>query len=575
MARRTHRLSWRFLLLILALLAGTGGIVARLVQVQILNHDYYEAQAEAEHLHQATIRAPRGAILDRNGYPLATTVEAFDVYIDPRSWEDDAVALKGAGALAPLLKRNPGDLIAATRAQEQGDYLAAPSVNAAIGLQLLEQPVPGVRAVERSARSYPEGDLASGLLGFIGRDQQGLAGIEADFDRELGGVPGTVYFERDGLGNPIPFGRRLIEKPSEGGDLRLTIDRYIQRLVEDALDRAVKDHEASGGTIIVMDPKTGEILAMASGPSFKLSELDLDDGEQAALYRNRAVTDVFEPGSLMKTVTMAAAIDSGLVTPESTYYDDGAAELGGVTIRNWDLSAHGTSTATQVLQYSLNTGAVWLAGLLGEQRFYDYVERFGYGQPTHIGLGGETGGLVRSYRDDNWCRCDLATNSFGQGIAATPLQMVTAVSALVNGGSLMRPYIVKEVAGPEGRRAFEPVVVRRVVSEETARTLTQMMNAVVEGLGYEHPAQVPGYHIGGKTGTSTFVDRPGTIASFIGFAPLEDPRFVMLVKIDEPTSGRLGSVVSAPVFGALAPQILAYLGVPPDAPAFVEGEQTP
>ena len=574
MARRTHRLSWRLLLLILALLVSTGGIVARLVQVQIIDHDYYTARAEEEHLRQTVIRAPRGAILDRNGYPLATTVDAFDVYVDPRSWENDAVARRGADVLAPLLNREPAELIAATRAQEQGDYLAARALNGSVGLELLKLGPPGVKLVDRSDRFYPEGDLASGLLGFIGRDQVGLAGIEADFDQELGGTPGIVYVERDGLGNPLPFGRRLFDAPAPGGDLRLTIDRYLQRLVEEKLDEALEAHEATGGTIIVMDPRTGEILAMASRPSFNLSELDLEDRSQTELYRNRAVTDVYPPGSLMKTVTMAAAIDSGLVTPESTYYDDGAAVMGGVTIRNWDLSAHGTTTATEFFQLSLNTGAVWLAGLLGPDRFYEYVQRFGFGESTHVGLGGEAGGLVRTNQDEGWCRCDLATNSFGQGIAVTPLQLITAISALVNGGLLMRPYIVQEVAGPEDRRLFEPVVVRRVVSEETSRMLVQMMNAVVDGRD-AHPAQVPGYRVGGKTGTSTFVDQPGVIASFIGFVPVEDPQFIMLVKIDEPQDARLGSVVAAPIFRELALPLLAYLGVPPDDVALVEGEGGP
>ena len=574
MARRTHRLSWRLLLLILALLVSTGGIVARLVQVQIIDHDYYTARAEEEHLRQTVIRAPRGAILDRNGYPLATTVDAFDVYVDPRSWENDAVARRGADVLAPLLNREPAELIAATRAQEQGDYLAARALNGSVGLELLKLGPPGVKLVDRSDRFYPEGDLASGLLGFIGRDQVGLAGIEADFDQELGGTPGVVYVERDGLGNPLPFGRRLFDAPAPGGDLRLTIDRYLQRLVEEKLDEALEAHEATGGTIIVMDPRTGEILAMASRPSFNLSELDLEDRSQTELYRNRAVTDVYPPGSLMKTVTMAAAIDSGLVTPESTYYDDGAAVMGGVTIRNWDLSAHGTTTATEFFQLSLNTGAVWLAGLLGPDRFYEYVQRFGFGESTHVGLGGEAGGLVRTNQDEGWCRCDLATNSFGQGIAVTPLQLITAISALVNGGLLMRPYIVQEVAGPEDRRLFEPVVVRRVVSEETSRMLVQMMNAVVDGRD-AHPAQVPGYRVGGKTGTSTFVDQPGVIASFIGFVPVEDPQFIMLVKIDEPQDARLGSIVAAPIFSELALPLLAYLGVPPDDVALVEGEGGP
>jgi cell division protein FtsI/penicillin-binding protein 2 len=252
------------------------------------------------------------------------------------------------------------------------------------------------------------------------------------------------------------------------------------------------------------------------------------------------------------------------VTSNSTFYDSGVARVQGATIHNWDYSSRGTVTATQILQYSLNTGAVWLSGLLGADNFYDYVQRFGFGQPTDVGLAGEGTGIVRTNRSEGWCPCDLATNSFGQSIAATPLQVITAVSALVNGGLLMRPYIVKEVVGPDGPRSFDPVVVRRAVSPETSRTLVEMMNAVVEGVP-NHAARVHGYSVGGKTGTSTFTDRSTTIASFIGFAPVQDPRFIMLVKIDEPQDDRLGGVVAAPVFRTLTPQILTYLGVAPDA----------
>ena len=571
MARRNHRLTWRLFFLILALVLSAGGIVVRLAQIQIVDHDYYVTQAEDEHLHRTLIRAPRGAILDRNGYPLATTVTAFDVYIDPRSWSDDADALAGAAVLAPLLNREPADLIAAARAQEQGDYLAARSVNATAGLRLLELAPPGVKAVRTSRRFYPEGDLASGLLGFIGRDQVGLAGIEADFEQELGGIASEVYFELDALGNPIPFGNRLGEDPVPGGDVRLTIDRYLQTLVEETLDDEVRRHEASGGTIIVMDPYSGEILAMASRPSFRLSELDLEDEDQAQLYRNRSVTDVYSPGSVMKTLTMAAAIDLGLVTPGTTYYDSGFAEVEGtVPIRNWDFSVHGTTTMTELLQFSLNTGAVWLTSVLGPERFYEYVKRFGFNDRTHVGLGGESEGLVRTHNDEGWYPVDLATNSFGQGISVTPLHMITAASALVNGGLLMRPYIVKEVAGPDGARLFEPVVVRRAVSEETSQTLVEMMRAVVDGVP-GHLAQVPGYQVGGKTGTTTFVGRSDTIASFVGFAPAEDPRFVMLVKIDSPKDSPWGGVVAAPIFSDLAPQLLIYLGAQPDGEALVEG----
>jgi cell division protein FtsI/penicillin-binding protein 2 len=564
MSRRTHRPNWRLTVLIIALALGTVGVVVRLAQVQIADHDEYAARADDEHLHKTLVRASRGAILDRNGFPLATTVNSFDVYVDPRSWEDDQAALEGAAALAPLLQRDPAELIVAARAAE-GDYLAARGVTATIGLRLLSEPPPGVRLVDTSSRFYPEGDLASALLGFLGRDQYGLAGIEADYDIELGGGVAEVYFERDGLGNPIPFGRRIGNDPKPGNDVQLTIDRYIQQLVEQTLDAEVKRHQASGGTILVMDPNTGEILAMASRPSFQLSKLDFNDPGQADLYRNRAVTDVYSPGSVLKTITMAAAVDAGLVAPGSTYEDDGSAEIeGDFVIHNWDLSAHGTTTATDILKYSLNTGAVWVSNLLGATRFYEYLKAFGFGESTHSGMGGEAEGIVRTNKEDGWYPVDLATNSFGQGISATPVQVVSAVASLVNGGLLMRPYVVKEVSGPSEHRTYEPVVARRVITEETSRTLVQMMNAVVDG-SPGHLAQVPGYHVGGKTGTTTFEDNPYSIASFVGFAPLEDPKFIMLVKIDEPKDDPLGGRVAAPVFGALAPKILTYLGARPDA----------
>ncbi len=562
MARRNRRPTWRLFLVMVALVIATGGIVVRLVQIQVLDHEFYTAQAKDEHLHETTVRAARGAILDRNGYPLATSVSTFDVYIDPRRWSDDGVALKSAAQVAPLLNRDVAELITAVRGQDQGDYIAARQVNASTGLLLMAGAPAGVKTVESSSRFYPEGDLASNVLGFIGLDQTGLAGVEADYNRELGGVPGLVYFESDGLGNPIPFGQRVGDQPKPGGDVTLTIDRYIQQLVEQELDKQVKAHSASGGTIIVIDPTTGEILAMASRPSFQLSKLNLQDPAQGDLYRDRAVTDLYEPGSVMKTITMASAIDLGLVNPDTTYFDSGEADIDGSVINNWDFSAHGTTTMTQVLQYSLNTGAVWVSGQLGPDRFYDYMKRFGFGAPANMGLAGEPAGIVRTNQDPDWSTVDLATNAFGQGISVTPVQMITAISALVNGGHLMRPYIVKEVTGPDSDRVYQPVVVRQAVSEETSQTLVRMMEAVVGQPG--HLGQVPGYTVGGKTGTTTFPNSSNTLASFVGFSPVSDPKFVMLARIDAPQDNSLGGVVAAPIFHDLAPKILAYMGVPPD-----------
>jgi cell division protein FtsI/penicillin-binding protein 2 len=346
----------------------------------------------------------------------------------------------------------------------------------------------------------------------------------------------------------------------------------VQRLVEGELESRIQTTGALGGTIIVMDPRTGEVLAMASRPGFRLSQLDLNDPDQS-LFRNRAVTDVYEPGSVFKLLTAAMAIDMGKVTPESTYFDEGAVFIGPSTIRNWDFSKNGTMTVTQVLQRSLNTGAVWLSQEVGEDDFYRYMRDFGIGERTHVGLGGDEPGLLRGNEDPAWSPVDLATNSFGQGVAATPLQVITSIASLVNGGQLMRPYVVKEADTPEGPRRFEPVVVRQVVKPETAAAVTDMMNRVVEGVP-GNLAAVAGYHVGGKTGTTTEATLAdgavtnGNVASFVGFAPVDEPQFIMLVKLDF-REDRLGGQVSAPVFSALAPRILAYLGVQPEGPQLV------
>jgi cell division protein FtsI/penicillin-binding protein 2 len=265
---------------------------------------------------------------------------------------------------------------------------------------------------------------------------------------------------------------------------------------------------------------------------------------------------------------MATAIDLGLVNPNTTYYDAGVVEKGGYTFANWDFSQNGETTMTQLLQKSLNTGAIWLSDLIGPERLYESIERFGFGEPTHSGIGGESAGLLRTHEDAEWYAADLATNSYGQGIAATPLQVITAIASVINGGQLMRPYIVEEVDGPDGRRVYEPVVVRRTISVASSETMVEMMHQVVDGVA-GHLAHVQGYDVGGKTGT-TLVSIPtgyaldSTLATFVGFAPVDDPAMIMLVKIDQPQDDPLGGIVAAPVFAKLAPKILSYLNVRPN-----------
>ena len=567
MSRSGRRLTWRVALLALVLLAAAGGLVARLAYVQVVHHDRYLAAAQEEHLERRLVRSARGAILDRNGFPLATSIDVYDLYVDRRAWREPGAAQAVATALAPHLQQDADALHSRFLDNAGGPIeLIDAGLEFAAGQEIEKLGLAGVVLAGATERVYPEGDLASGVLGFLGREHTGLAGVEADLEDVLGGVPGAIYFERDGGGNPIAFGSARAEPGRPGADVRLTIDRYIQRLVENELDKQIRDHKATGGTIIVMEPKTGAILAMASRPSFRLSQLSLDS-PQLDLYRNRAVTDLYEPGSVLKVITMATAIDLDLVNPNTTYYDAGVVEKGGYTFKNWDFSTNGVTTMTQLLQKSLNTGAIWLSDQIGATRLYDSIRRFGFGESTHSGLGGEAAGLLRTNKDSGWYPADLATNSYGQGIAATPLQLITAISSVINGGKLMRPYIVQQTSGPDGTRVFEPVVVRQAVSEQTSRTMVEMMNAVVDGVPY-HRAQVKGYHVGGKTGT-TLVSIPtgyaldSTLASFVGFAPVEDPAFIMLVKIDQPQDDPLGGIVAAPVFGRLAPQILNYLNIPP------------
>jgi len=540
-----------------------------------VNHQEYQEQAQDEHQGSLVLNPRRGAILDRNGYPLAASVDAYDVMVDSQVWDDPAQARQRAEALADVVDRPPQHILTDLSTSITREVIVGRGLDYQGSLRVEDLRLPGVRLVRTSRRVYPEGNLAAPLIGFIGRDNVGLTGLEADYDRDLSGAAGSLFYERDGLGNKIALGYSERVPPEPGADIILTIDRYMQRLAERELDATIEKHEASGGTIIIMDPRTGAILAMASRPSFDLTNLDLSDESQMDLYRNRAITDLYEPGSVFKTVTMAAALDAGVVAPESVYVDEGVARISGWTIVNWDFGAHGTQTATQILVKSLNTGAVWLSELLESNRFYDYVFRFGFGQPTGVGLSGEAAGQVRTPAEDAWSEVDMATNSFGQGINVTPLQIVTAISAIANDGKLVRPYVVQEVRSGDDRQVFQPVEVRQVVTAEAANTLTHMMDAVVDGITTVYSISVPGYQVAGKTGTAS-ISVPGGykegayIASFAGFVPSDDPVLAMLIKIDEPKDVPWGSAVCAPVFARMALSILNYLKVPPAPEALVQ-----
>lgn len=546
-------------------------LVLRLAQLQILEHERYVAQARDEHRSEKKILAHRGTIRDRNGHPMAMTTTTYDVYLRPEL--STGQRAKVAQASPPLIGMSAENILAVWAEAKDKRVLLASGISYEQGRRIASRGFLGMDLELRSQRVYPEGNLAPSLLGFVGQEHQGLTGIERDFNREIGGVPGSLIYERDSFGGPIPAGYQELIPPQDGGDIILTIDRYIQRLVEQKLDEAIAEHHASGGTIIVMEPGTGAVLAMASRPTFDLTKLDLKQSVNLDKCRNRAVTDMYEPGSVFKAFTMAAALNENLVNPQTTFNDGGPVVRYGWTIDNWDGAHPGRLTMTELLQRSSNVGAVWVSDLLGPKRFYDYVARFGFGQPTSVGLAGEASGLTRTYDDPGWSPIDLNTNSFGQGISVTPLQLATAFSAIANGGLLMRPMVIKEMYDNGKTRPLEPVVVRRVMSQENSSLLIAMLNAAAEKGESKH-AVVPGYHVAGKTGTASISRGAGyikgsTIASFIGFAPLQDPRFVILVKIDEPQDWPWGSVVASPVFASIAKDVFTYYRMPPEEPALV------
>jgi cell division protein FtsI/penicillin-binding protein 2 len=570
-AARPNHLTWRHWLLVALVTAGIAALLVRLVAIQVVDHERYLEEAAIARQGAATVPAPRGAILDASGYPLATSIDTWDVYIDSFLWRDRERASAAAQGLGAALGLDVDALYYEGTSRDLGDVLVLRQLEYEPGLALRDAALWGVRLLPSSRRVYAEDDLAGPLIGFVGLDGSGLWGIEADFDHVLRGHPGRVVGEQDPLGRPIAFAPPAERTPLMGGEVQLTIDRFIQAIAERRLAEAVEANAATGGSVIVMEPRSGAILAMASLPAVQLSEVDLNEADLSELVRNRAVTDLYEPGSVLKTLTTAAAIDLALVTPETTYNDAGAVRVADSVIRNWDLVAHGEVTMTEYLQRSLNTGAVWLSELIGPEQFYAYLEDFGIGEPTHIGLSGEAEGLLRRPEDPGWYPVDLATHAYGQGLAATPLQVITAVNAFANDGALMRPQIVSQVVTREGVRRFEPVTVRQAVTARSAQTVARMMLDVVEGVPF-HRARVDGYRVAGKTGTTlvsipTGYDLDTTIASFVGFLPYEAPRVTILVKIDQPGGdSNLGGVVAAPVFARIAADIMEYLNVPTTDP---------
>ncbi len=595
-------------------------LAARLYQLQIVRHDELESRAIAQQVRETTVSAPRGTIYDCKGEVLAMSAGVDTIYLSPaeiKQYGEDAEAI--AEGLSDILGLDYETVYAKTQNSGSWYEVVARKVEEDVATQVREFKEEGgyngIKLEADTKRYYPNGSLAAHVIGFVGTDNTGLGGIEAKYDKALSGTNGFIMRSTTAAGTDLLYTSwEDYFDAVPGSDVELTIDATIQYYVEKHLAQAVEDYDIqNGAAAICMDVDTGAILSMASLGNFDLNnyqaisdeamaEIDASaqsEAERAELiaaaqqlqWRNKAISDTYEPGSTFKIITLAMALEEGVVDMNSTFYCGGSVSVQGrnTPVKCWKSGGHGSQTLTQAVQHSCNVAFVNIGRLIGEERFYDYAEAFGFFERTGdssvqltgrtgIDIGGESGSIWWS--EDVFCNPEnlsqLAAASFGQTFNITPLQLVTAVSACVNGGYLMQPHLVNSVTGPDGSvTEYEPVEIRQVISEETSAKVREILEQVVgdsvEGTGRN--AYVAGYRIGGKTGTSTKTTQEiaGTkeyIVSFIGVAPADDPQIALLVLLDNPSSESgiyvSGGQMAAPVVGKMMADILPYLGVEPE-----------
>ncbi len=537
----------------------------RAFQLQVLQGEKLKRLGERQHLKEWIVLPKRGAVMDRAGEPLALSLETQSVYARPHRIHDPGSVSQ---ALARILNLDVVEVKQKITSDKPFVW-----IKRQVGPQEAEQiqalSASGIGMFYEPNRYYPQGQLAGQVIGFVGRDSEGLEGLELQYNSYIRGETGSSVIERDALGRRVLVqGVEGLQIPP-GGDIQLTLDTSIQYLAEKELEATISKVRAKAGVAVVVDPMTGEVLALANYPSFNPNNFSKQSPQQR---RNRAVADSFEPGSTFKTILAAAALEEGVVGKDDLFYCEmGKYAYAGKWIH--DTHPYGWLPFSKILQVSSNIGFTKVAEKLKRERYFKYIEKFGFGQVTGIDVPGEVPGLLR--KPESWSAIDLATHAFGQGIAATPMQMVMAYAAIANGGFLMRPYLVRRAVGPKGEVLLEnqPHVVRRVVSEKTARLLASMLKEVTNEGGTGTMAQVEGFEVAGKTGTAQKADlvhggyaATKRVASFIGFVPADAPKLVALVLVDEPEGNVYGGVVAAPIFRNIARGALRHLGVAPQKP---------
>jgi cell division protein FtsI/penicillin-binding protein 2 len=562
----------RIVSLTVFLLLVFGLVVARLFALQVISNRYYKALAEDQYTLVKKLTPERGEIeivdkFSAEPQPVAANITKDLVYANPVSIKDPKAV---ADALAPILNLDPKDVLAKI-SDKTKQYVPLKKQLADDEEQKVKDlHLPGIAFDPEVIRFYPEATLLSQVLGYVGykgNDKVGLYGLEKYFETDLKGTPGSLSQEKDATGAWIFGAKRDLQPAVNGDNLILTIDKNIQFKAESVLKDTVDKNGADSGSVIVMDPTTGAILAMANYPTFDPN--DYNKTKDPALFSNNAVIGNYEPGSVFKPITMAAAVEEGKVSPDSTYNDTWqVVESDGKVIKNSDGKAHGVSTMVQVLDESLNTGAVYVKEQMGNAKFLDYLKKFGFGQKTGVELP-ETSGSLATLEKGN-VKVNFDTAAFGQGITVTPLQLMEAYTALANGGVMMQPYIVQAHVKPDGKIVnTEPKKAGQVVSAQTASTISAMLVDVVEN-GHGKKAAVKGYYIGGKTGTAQVPRKDGqgyepnnNIGTFIGYGPIEKPKFLMMVRVDHPRDVSFAESSAAPPFSQIAQFILNYYNIPP------------
>lgn len=540
----------------------------RLFYIQVVRAHHYQ-QIAARRNSKIPLLARRGTIYDRNGKKLAVSVDAYDIYVNPAEIKPNQKE-SVASRLAPLIGWPQEKLLTLLTERSKFAYLER-RAGSDVWEKVKAEKLPGIGADVTMKRVYPGGTLAAHILGFTNVDGYGVEGIEKVYDKVLRGANGFVDAEMDANRHVIPISDGIRVEPVNGKDIVLTIDSTLQHSLETELAKSYTAHSAAGASAVMIDPKSGEILALANLPTFDPNHVEKSD---AGSRRDRAVTDLYEPGSTLKTVTASAAIQEHIITVNDTFYCAGSMRIGNRTIRCLVhppfKGGHGACNVAKMLKYSCNMAAAQIGLRVGKAKLFHYESAFGLYEKPGAGLPGELLGWHDNWHD--WADVRVANIAFGQGIALTPLQLAKAYCAVANGGVMMRPYVVKEVHDLDGKPEvmYYPHVIRRVVSRETAGLVADALQNVVIG-GTGKSAQVEGYRVAGKTGSAQKASTTGRgyaggkfVASFVGFLPVSDPRVVILVAVDEPKGTHWGATVAAPVFQGAAREAMWRMKVPPD-----------